>query len=381
MKLRNEKEDSNEKGNSMVHPQNYQDHQTVNQTTNQTVHQPQDNPIGLNGVEFLEYTSKHPEELELLFDKMGYAKVAHHKTKNVTLYRQHQINYILNKEPSSFAEEFQSQHGPSVCAAGFRVYDANKALKEAVERGGKPYEGHAHSFKAIYGIGDSLIYFIDGGTEKDIYAEEFEYIPGACDHHSDIGLTFMDHMTNNVPMGDMDKWYDFYVKVFNFRQIRYFDIVGQQTGLLSRAMRSPCENITIPINEPKDKKSQIQEYLEEYQGPGIQHIALHTNNIIQSVSLLKEKGISFLDVPDTYYEALPQRLPHLKEDMSKLQELKILADGDSEGYLLQIFTKNMIGPIFFEIIQRRGHDGFGEGNFQALFDAIEEDQRRRGYLK
>ena len=250
-----------------------------------------------------------------------------------------------------------------------------------MERGAKAYEGQGHSFKAIYGVGDSLIYFVDSYKKKDVYRDEFEYISDIFETtKTDVGLTFIDHMTNNVPMGDMDKWYDFYVKVFNFRQIKYFDIEGKKTGLLSRAMRSPCDGITIPINEPKDNKSQIQEYLEEYRGPGIQHVALHTDDIIKSVSILKDRGVEFLDVPDTYYEALPKRLPQITEDISQLQALKILADGDSEGYLLQIFTKNVIGPIFFEIIQRKNHGGFGEGNFQALFDAIEEDQRCRGYL-
>ena len=241
------------------------------------------NPIGLGGVEFLEYTSSEPEKLEQLFEKMGCKKVAHHKTKNVSLYRQNEINYILNRDKPSFAEEFHSLHGPSICATGFKVHDADKALEVAVKRGAKAYRGNGHSFKAIYGIGESLIYFVDGYDGKDIYADEFDYIPGVTGVSSDTDLTFIDHMTNNVPMGDMDKWYNFYVQIFNFRQIKYFDIDGQQTGLLSRAMRSPCDGITIPINESKDDKSQIQEYLEEYRGPGIQHVALHTNDIIKTV--------------------------------------------------------------------------------------------------
>ena len=344
-----------------------------------TVQNQKDNPVGLDGMEFLEYTSSEPEKLEQFFETMGYTKIAHHKTKNVSLYRQNEINYILNKDKASFAENFHLSHGPSICATGFRVHDADKALKAAIERGAKVYEGEGHSFKAIYGVGDSLIYFVDGYEGRDIYEDEFEYISGVT--NSGGALTFIDHLTNNVPMGHMDKWYNFYVQIFNFRQIKYFDIDGQQTGLLSRAMRSPCDGITIPINEPKNDKSQIQEYLEEYKGSGIQHVALYTDDIVKTVSILKEKSIEFLDVPDTYYEALSKRLPNITEDISQLQKLKILADGDSEGYLLQIFTKNVIGPIFFEIIQRKNHDGFGEGNFQALFDAIEEDQRRRGYLQ
>ena len=338
-----------------------------------------DNPVGLEGMEFIEYTSSEPEKLEALFEKMGCTKLAHHKTKNMSLYGQNNVKCVINKEGGSFAEAFHLSHGPSVCSTGFRVQNADRALAVAVDRGAREHKGD-HDLKAIYGVGDSLIYFVDGYREKDIYTESLGFEYTFTDKKETGDLTFIDHMTNNVPMGHMDKWYDFYVKVFNFRQIRYFDIDGKQTGLLSRAMRSPCDGITIPINEPKDDKSQIQEYLDEYKGPGIQHIALYTDNIIQTVSSLRERGIEFLDVPDTYYEALPTRLPQVVEDMSKLRQLKILADGDSEGYLLQIFTKNVIGPIFFEIIQRKNHDGFGEGNFQALFDAIEEDQRRRGYL-
>ena len=194
------------------------------------------------------------------------------------------------------------------------------------------------------------------------------------------GMLVIDHLTNNVPKGDLDLWAKFYEDIFNFKEIRFFDIKGKQTGLLSRAMRSPCGKITIPINEPTGEKSQIQEYLDEYHGSGIQHIALHTDDIVRTVAMLRENGVSFLETPDTYYEALPKRLPNVTEDIDKLQQLRVLADGDEQGYLLQIFTKTVVGPIFYEIIQRKGHDGFGEGNFQALFDAIEEDQRRRGYL-
>ena len=339
-----------------------------------------DNPVGLDGLEFMEYTSNDLGQLEKFFEKMGHKKIAQHKTKKVSLYGQHEVRFLINGEESSFAQSFHKAHGPSVCATGFRVHNADRAVEVAVGRGARPYEVAGHSFKAIYGIGDSLIYFVDGYKERDIYADEFEYLSPTSDGNKDGDLTFIDHMTNNVPKGDMDKWYDFYVNIFNFRQIKFFDIEGKQTGLLSRALRSPCDGITIPINEPKGSKSQIQEYLDEYKGPGIQHVAFHSNDIVQTISTLKDRGIDFLEVPDTYYEALPKRLPQLTEDISQLRDLKILADGDSEGYLLQIFTKNAIGPIFFEIIQRKNHDGFGEGNFQALFDAIEEDQRRRGYL-
>ncbi len=337
------------------------------------------NPIGLDGMEFIEYASPVPGMMESIFDKLGFVKVGTHRTKKVTLYRQNGINYILNQEADSFAEEFKGQHGPSICATGFRVKDAKKALEEAVKRGARKYEGEGHTFPAIYGIGDSLIYFIDNYHNEDIYDPDFEFV--ADKRQKGFGLLSTDHMTNNVPVGTMQKWCDFYKEIFNFQEVRYFDIQGKETGLISKVMKSPCQKIVIPINEPKDDKSQIQEYIDEYKGSGIQHVALLTTNIIGAVEFLREKGVEFLDVPDTYYETVKTRLPMITEEIDDLKRLKILVDGDEEGYLLQIFTKNMIGPIFYEIIQRKGHDGFGEGNFQALFDAIEEDQRRRGVLQ
>lgn len=337
------------------------------------------NPVGLDGMEFIEYTSADPETLGKLFEKLGFKKVAIHKNKKVDLFRQRGINFILNKEPKSFAEKFHQEHGPSICATGFRVKDAKKAMAAAIERGAKICEDKGHSFPAIYGIGNSLIYFIEDYNNDKIYDRDFDFFGEKL--QKGFGLLTVDHLTNNVPRGAMDEWENFYTQIFNFRSIRFFDIRGQQTGLLSKALRSPCDKITIPINEPTDDKSQIQEYLEEYKGSGIQHIALLTSDIVKTVKKLKENGIEFLSTPDTYYELLPKRGMDVSEDLNELHNLKILADGDKEGYLLQIFTKNMIGPIFFEIIQRKGHEGFGEGNFQALFDSIEEDQRRRGYLQ
>lgn len=343
---------------------------------------PRENPIGLDGMEFIEYASPEPEKLEKLFFQLGFEKAGEHKSKKVTLYSQGRIHFILNREEGSFAENFSGQHGPSVCATGFRVKDAKKALAAALERGAKPCPPSTHhSFPAVYGIGNSVIYFIDGFSHSDPYKSfrsDFdltttEVVPGA-------GLLVIDHLTNNVPAGEMQVWCDFYEKIFGFREVRYFDIKGKATGLYSKVMRSPCDKIIIPINEPTGEKSQIQEYLDEYKGSGIQHIALLTPNIISTVSRLKENGVEFLDTPDTYYEMLPQRMPGVTEDIDQLKKLRILADGDEEGYLLQIFSKTVIGPIFYEIIQRKNHMGFGEGNFQALFDSIEEDQRRRGYL-
>ena len=335
------------------------------------------NPAGLNGMEFLEYSSPKPDELASLFERFGFKKVASHKDRAIDLYRQNGVNFVLNRD-GDFANSFCKDHGPSICATGFRVNDVATAMDFTCKNGARKFEDANHKFKAIYGIGDSLVYFVDNFENNEAFSD-FEFIDPS--EQSGFGLTLIDHMTNNVPKGDLDKWAEFYEKLFNFREIRFFDIKGAQTGLLSRAMRSPCGKITIPINEPVGEGSQIQEYLDEYNGSGIQHVALLTEDIVKTVTQLKEHGVEFLDVPDTYYETLLDRLPNVTENVEDLQRLKILVDGDSEGYLLQIFTKNMIGPIFFEIIQRKNHHGFGEGNFQALFDAIEEDQRRRGYLK
>ncbi len=343
-----------------------------------------ENPLGLDGIEFIEFASPNPQELEQLFLKLGFQKIGVHKRKQVVLYRQNQVNFLINNEPSTFAARFAKQHGPSICATGFRVKNAQRAFDMAVQRGARPIEFKqdtvSHSFPAIYGIGDSAVYFVDRYRAPVHFDDDFRYlVPDR--YPKGRGLMVIDHLTNNVPKGEMQKWCDFYRQVFNFHEVRKFDIKGEQTGLVSKVMRSPCQKITIPINEPTEGKSQIQEYLDEYKGSGIQHLALLTPDIIQSIRQLRDQGIGFLDSPPgTYYEAVPDRVPNLKEDLKTLQSLDILIDGDSSGYLLQIFTKNLIGPIFFEIIQRRNHSGFGEGNFQALFDAIERDQKRRGYL-
>lgn len=334
------------------------------------------NPIGLDGIDFVEYSSPYPEKVETLFYHLGFNKIGTHKTKDIHLFHQGDIYFISNNEPNSFAENFAKAHGPSICSVGFRVQNANHAFQETVKRGAKPYEGET-KYPAIYGIGDSLIYFIEKYGEKTIFKDDFNVRGNS---QSKTGFLVVDHLTNNVPAGQMQRWCDFYEKLFNFREVRYFEIKGEKTGLISKVMQSPDNKIIIPINEPTDEKSQIQEYIDEYNGSGIQHLALLTNDICHSVSAVRENKIQFLDVPDTYYETLPQRVPQLTENLKTLQDLRILADGDEKGYLLQIFTQNVIGPIFFEIIQRKNNDGFGEGNFQALFDAIERDQKRRGVL-
>lgn len=347
-----------------------------------------ENPCGLDGIEFIEFASRDRSILEHLMQRSGMTLVARHKTKRLSLYRQSQINFIINEDPESFASGFCEAHGPSASATGFRVKNAQAAFDEAVKRGAKPFTDENKKsgwagLPAIYGIGDSLVYFVDRYPQAgngEIYGTDWEWLVDER-RPKGKGLTLIDHMTNNVPKGEMQKWCDFYTGVFGFEERRYFDIKGKSTGLLSKVMKSPCGKFSIPINEPSDSKSQIQEYLDEYKGSGIQHIALLTNDIAASVSSMMETKIEFLKAPPhTYYKALPTRLPTVKEPLAEMEKLGILLDGDSTGYLLQIFTKNQVGPIFLEVIQRRGHDGFGDGNFQALFDAMEEDQRQRGVL-
>ena len=353
------------------------------------------NPMGTDGFEFVEYASLDPKPLEELFAKLGFTKIAKHKSKNVWLWRQGDINFILNAEKNSHAEGFFSAHGPSACAMAFRVKDANKALARAKELGCKVVEskkgpGELH-IPAIEGIGGSWLYLVDKyGDKGSIYDVDFTPLPGDDQNPKGVGLLLIDHLTHNVHRGQMDKWAGFYERIFNFRQIRYFDIEGKLTGLISRAMTSPCSKIRIPINESADDKSQIEEYLREYKGEGIQHIALSTGDIYKTVEGLKGKGVRFMDPPPaTYYDNLKKRVPHSTEKVENLKPLGILVDGAPEsklgandgGILLQIFTATVIGPIFFEIIQRKGDEGFGEGNFKALFESIEEDQVKRGVLK
>lgn len=346
-----------------------------------------ENPMGTDGFEFVEYTAPDTRALEALFTQMGFSAIAKHRSKDVVLYRQGGINFIINHEPDSFAQHFAAKHGPSCCAFAIRVEDAARAYHRAIELGAEPFEGKVGPMElnipAIRGIGDSALYLIDRYEDRSIYDVDFIPIEGADLNPTGAGLLEVDHLTHNVHHGRMDEWAQFYTKLFNFREIRYFDITGKATGLKSRAMTSPCGKIRIPINEPSDDKSQIQEYLNAYHGEGIQHIALTSDNIYQSVDQLNANGIALLDAPDTYYELLETRLPGHGEDLEALQQRRILIDGDLEnekGLLLQIFTQTVIGPIFFEIIQRKGNDGFGEGNFRALFESIELDQIKRGVI-
>ena len=349
-----------------------------------------DNPMGTDGFEFVEYTAPDTEALGRLFEGMGFIAVARHRSKRVTLYKQGGINFVVNAEPDSFAQSFARVHGPSACAFGIRVKDAAAAFKRAVQLGAKAYDGPVGPMElnipAIQGIGGSLLYLIDRYGPRTIYDVDFVPVPGADPDPKGVGLEYVDHLTHNVYEGRMDTWAEFYGKLFNFREIRYFDIKGKKTGLTSRALTSPCGKIRIPINEPSDKKSQIQEYLDAYNGEGIQHIALACSNIYETVESLRARGVRFLDTPDSYYEAVNARVTNHGEDLPRLQRNKILIDGEGldkeskEDKLLQIFTDTVIGPIFFEVIQRKGNEGFGVGNFRALFEAIEADQIARGVI-
>lgn len=352
------------------------------------------NPMGTDGFEFVEFASPDPKALSSLFEQLGFTLVARHRSKDVSLFRQGGVNLIVNNEPSSHAQSFWQQHGPSANAMAFRVKDVGRALEHARKMGATIYDkGRVGPMElnipAIEGIGGSLLYLVDRyGDAGSIYDIDFEYVPGVDRNPKGTGLTFVDHLTHNVYRGHMDQWAQFYERLFNFKEIRYFDIEGKLTGLKSRAMTSPCGKIRIPINESSDDKSQIHEYLEQYKGEGIQHIALSTDDIYATVEAMRKRGVTFMDVPDTYYEGIDARLPDHGEDIPRLHKNRILIDGapDSEpgkgdgGLLLQIFTGTVIGPIFFEIIQRKGDEGFGEGNFKALFESIELDQIRRGVL-
>ena len=360
---------------------------------------PWDNPMGTDG--FGEYAAPDPAALGRLFEQLGFAAIARHRHKSVTLYRQGEVNFIVNAEPNSFAQRFARLHGPSVCAMAFRVQDAAMAYARALELGAWGFDNRTGPMElnipAIKGIGDSLIYFVDrwhgkGGAAPgaigniSIYDVDFVPIEGAPRDARGHGLTYIDHLTHNVHRGRMKEWADFYERLFNFKEVRYFDIEGKLTGLKSKAMTSPCGKIRIPINESSDDKSQIAEYLDLYHGEGIQHIALGTNDIYATVKGMKAANVAFQDTIATYYDLVDKRLPNHGESVDELRRLRILIDGATHQgapneLLLQIFTQTVIGPIFFEIIQRKGDQGFGEGNFRALFEIIELDQLSRGVLK
>lgn len=348
------------------------------------------NPAGTDGFEFVEFAHPDAHALAELLGRMGFVEVARHKSKDISLYRQGRINYVINRDHGSHAAEFAAVHGPCAPAMAWRVVNAEHALKHAIACGATEYTGPGKTLDvpAVVGIGGSLLYFVDAHREnRSPYAAEFAWTGAADPEPTGAGFYYIDHLTHNVRRGNMDKWYRFYADTFGFREIRYFDISGKLTGLVSRALTSPCGKIRIPINESADDKSQIEEYLRDYRGEGIQHIAIGTDDIYRSTDAIAARGLQFMPrPPDAYYQRSFQRVPGHTEPLERMKRHGILIDGDgvTEGtphILLQIFSRTVIGPIFFEFIQRKGDDGFGEGNFKALFESIEEDQIQRGVLQ
>ncbi|MCG6858874.1 MAG: 4-hydroxyphenylpyruvate dioxygenase [Salaquimonas sp.] len=350
-----------------------------------------DNPAGTDGFEFVEFAHPEPRELETLFKRMGYTPVARHRSKAITVWRQGDINYIVNAEPGSHAMRFVAEHGPCAPSMAWRVVDAKHAFEHAVAKGATPYEGADKTLNApaIVGIGGSLLYFIDTyGATGSAYDTEFEWLGERDPRPEGVGFYYLDHLTHNVYRGNMDKWWDFYRELFNFEQIHFFDIEGKLTGLVSRAITSPCGKIRIPLNESTDDKSQIESYLKKYRGEGIQHIAVGTEHIYDAADRLADNGLKFMPgPPDAYYAMSHDRVHGHDEPVERMKKHGILIDGEGvvgggeTKILLQIFSKTVIGPIFFEFIQRKGDNGFGEGNFRALFESIEREQIESGELQ
>ncbi len=349
-----------------------------------------DNPMGLCGFEFVEFASPTPGVLEPLFQNMGFTRVARHRSKDVELWRQGDINFIVNREPRSLAAYFAAEHGPSACGLAFRVRDAHKAYARALDLGAQPLEIPTGPMElrlpAIKGIGGAPLYLIDRFEDgRSIYDIDFEWVDGCDRHPRGHGLKLIDHLTHNVYRGRMAFWAGFYEKIFNFREIRYFDIKGEYTGLTSRAMSAPDGRIRIPLNEEAGGNGQIEEFLMQFNGEGIQHVALLTEDLVATVDALRASGVPLMSAPnEIYYEMLEERLPGHGEPVAELRARGILLDGSTAGgdkrLLLQIFSQTLLGPVFFEFIQRKADEGFGEGNFKALFESIERDQIRRGVL-
>ena len=344
------------------------------------------NPMGLDGFEFCEFTSPNPDTLAAEFEKMGFVPAATHPTRKVTRYKQGRINLLLNREDGGHAATFRKDHGPSASAMAFRVQDAQAAYDAAIARGAKPGgDGAAYDgVPVLEGIGGSLLYLIDKHGAAGSFYDDWDQVEGAAEAEqaNNVGLDLLDHLTHNVRRGQMRTWSAFYGQIFGFEEQKYFDIKGKATGLFSQAMIAPDKAIRIPLNESQDEHSQIEEFIRDYNGEGIQHLALTTADIYTTVEKLRDRGVKLQDTIETYYELVDKRVPGHGEDLARLKQNRILIDGDveSEGLLLQIFTENMVGPIFFEIIQRKGNEGFGNGNFQALYESIELDQIRRGVI-
>lgn len=353
--------------------------------------EPLENPIGISGIAFIEFTGPDPAALSKIFEALGFTRIAEHTGQSIDWYQQNNIIFMLNHAKSGFSAQFRDLHGPSVPSMGLLVANAEQAFQEAVRRGARPYdkgEQDLAGLPAVYGVGESLIYFVQGsaGSENGLrqntlgtLSRLFREIPHTGTL-SGKGFLKVDHLTNNVYKGTMAEWSAFYKSIFGFTEVRYFDIKGSKTGLTSYALRSPCGTFSIPLNEGNEEKSQIEEYLREYHGAGIQHIALATQNLLDTLDQLAGAGIETLDISPDYYEEAFQRVPNITEDKDHIRHHQVLVDGDEAGYLLQIFTRNLIGPVFFEFIQRKNHHSFGEGNFTALFQSIERDQERRGVL-
>ncbi len=352
-----------------------------------------ENPLGTDGFEFVEFTSPDPDALATYFRQLGFTAVSKHRSKNVIRFKQGDINFILNMEPVGQAAEFRQQRGPSANAMAFRVKDAAHAFREAIARGAEAVDSPIGPMEldipAIKGIGGAFIYLVDRYGAQSIYDVDFKPIPGAAEEEAinSTGLTYLDHLTHNVFRGKMDVWANYYERIFNFREIRYFDIEGKVSGLFSKAMTSPCGKIRIPLNESKGeegKTDQIEEFLQRYKGEGIQHIAMGSGDLLATVDQLRARGVELQDTIDTYFDLIDTRLPGHGHDVEALRQRRVLIDGapsEGQGLLLQIFGKDAVGPIFFEFIQRKGNEGFGEGNFKALFESIELDQIRRGVLQ
>ncbi len=351
-----------------------------------------ENPMGIDGFEFVEYAAPAGQagHLHDYFRKLGFVEVARHRRRPITTYRQGDCTFLINEDPDSFAARFAAQHGPSACGFAIRFSKLAEWVRvQALKNGAEEFDPADELTKAvaapvIKGIGGCMLYLVDRyDAHGTIHDPDYEILPGAELMPRGFGLTFIDPLTHNLYQGNMAKWSDYYERLFNFREIRYFDIKGAKTGLLSKAMTAPDGMVRIPLNESSDPKSQINEYLDTYHGEGIQHIACFTDDIYATVEKMREAGIEFLDTPDTYFDVIDQRIPDHGEDVDRLRRNRILIDADPETKqrkLLQIFTQNALGPIFFEIIQRKGNEGFGEGNFQALFESIERDQMKRGVL-
>ena len=351
-----------------------------------------ENPVGLDGFEFIEFCAKERGSLDDVFKSIGFTKVANHRSKQVELWRQGGINLIANYEQNSPAAFFAKEHGPSACGMGFRVRDARKAYDHLIAQGAEPVDTKTGPMElnipAIRGIGGALVYLIDRyGDNLSIYDIDFEYIDGVDKQPEGAGFNIIDHLTHNVYGGRMAYWADYYERLFNFQEIRFFDIKGEYTGLTSKALTAPDGKIRIPLNEEGDGgKGQIEEFLRAYNGEGIQHIAFACDDLIACWDKLKAMGTPFMTAPpETYYEMLSERLPGHGEPVNELQTRGILLDGSTEDgdprLLLQIFSETMVGPVFFEFIQRKKDEGFGEGNFKALFESMERDQIRRGVLE